>query len=126
MQCQQSNVKIGKIIEKKIRKKLKRKIKARNITYEVSFPFFRSFFVVYGPFNAVLATFFATRAVLPVNCVLKKILIFFIIFPILHLADRIENKLEVVPLNFLCTFRSKKTMITSALAKISDIFISTG
>ena len=55
---------IGKIM-KKIKKKLKRKIKARNISYEVSFPFFRSFFVVHGPFNAVLAAFIAKRVVLP-------------------------------------------------------------
>ena len=54
---------IGEII-KNIKKKLKRIIKARNISSEVSLPFFRTCFVVY-PFNAVLANFFVTGVVLP-------------------------------------------------------------
>ena len=58
----------GKIIKKKKKEQLKTTIKARNISYEVSLPIFRSCFAVYGPFHAVLANFFVKRAVLPVNC----------------------------------------------------------
>lgn len=58
----------------KIPKKFERIIKARNITCQVSLPFFRRCSVAYSPFNAVLATFFGTRIVLLFNWINSEIL----------------------------------------------------